>query len=178
MRGRYQLASVVALSLCLFSASRSSAQELRQSIDPVTFFDSEPAWVLMIQAGLGYDGRAALFPLLGVRLGYRFSDHTYLGLGVSGRATEPFHIRVAPRLGVMFEGSQLAFGIGTSLGMLFSTRPRELGLDVVWAMEGRYRLNDTHFLSLFVEADLLFEQLGFVETRVITACGLGWSVQF
>ena len=178
LRKRLQLARVVAFALCLAPVSRASPQELRQSIDPVTFFETDPAWILLVQAGFGHDGRLAFFPLLGVRLGYRFADHTYFGLGISGRITEPVHLRVAPRLGVMFEAASFTFGFGTSLGLFASTRPRELGLDIVWALEVRYRLNDHHFLNAFVETDLLFEQLGFAETRVVPACGLGWSVAF
>ena len=176
-KGR-QLSRMIALLLCLVSARQTPAQELHQSIDPVTFFETEPAWVLLVQAGFGHGGRSSFFPLLGVRLGYRFANHAYFGMAVSGRVSQPVHVRVAPRLGVMFEAAQFAFGFGTSLGLFASTRPRELGLDIVWALEARYRINDTHFLSVFAETDLLFERLGFVETRVVPACGVGWSVSF
>jgi len=67
---------------------------------------------------------------------------------------------------------------GVSPGLLVVPQRRELGFMGTWGFEGRVRLSLHHSLLAFFEIDLLFEALGFRDSRALYSGGLGWVVVF
>ena len=170
-------AAFAAAALALPSAAPAQSS-LTVSVDPTTFFDDEPGWLLAARAELGFDDDGALWPQLGAGFGYAFPSHLLLAAWVDGRLTEPYHVRTSFRVGGLFRRKVLDIGFGTALSLLAVPQRREIGpVPTAW-FELRLRLRHEHALSLHLEGDALIEQLGFDENRGHFGVGLGWSVLF
>lgn len=163
----------------LMTAPDASAQELQQRVSWESFEGEEPAWLLGARASFGWDvDREEPYPALGLTFGYIGVNHLYLGGSVDARLTDPHYLRLGLRLGVLFTRADFAWGFGVSPGFLVVPARTEAGLSVTWGAMARLRLTHRHYLSAHAEADLLFEQLGFRETRNFFTAGLGWAIVF
>ena len=169
---------VVFLAIASGTPRKGNAQDLRETVDSWSFFDDEPGWLLGLRPAVGYDPDWGAFPQLGVRVAYEFADHILLGGDLVGRFTFPYHIRFGPRLGVFYRGADVAFGTGTTPGLMGIFETGEFGAVLTWGIEGRVRLDRHNFLALYVEVDLLYQILGFRRTRWFVSGGLGWTHTF
>lgn len=174
-----RLAALAALLVALAAPAGARAQpSLSVTVDPVTFFDDEAAWLLSVRPTLGFDDGGELWPQLGLGAGYVFPSHLLLALTFDGRLTEPHHLRLGGRVGALFRRQVLDVGFGTGLSLLAVPALDEIGpVPTLW-FELRLRLSAAHRLSLLAEADVLVEQLGFARNRGQFGVGLGWTLVF
>lgn len=159
-------------------STRIRSQDLVETVEFDTFFSDEPAWIFGIRPAIGYDHEEEWFPQIGVVLGHVSWEHLYFGGHLGFRLTTPVHLRTGLRSGVFFRSSNASFGTGVSMGFVAIPDRHLFGLVPTWGFEGRLRLKGNHYMTLFVEADLLFDSFGFEETDAILSGGLGWSMTF
>lgn len=173
-----RLLALAALWTALAASPAAHAQMVSVSVDPVTFFDDDPAWMLGLRALLGFDDEGALWPQLGLQAGYAFPSHLFLALTLDARLTEPWNLRVGGRVGALFRRRLLDIGFGTGLSLLSIPGQRDLGpVPTTW-VELRWKLSKRHRLTLALEGDVLVEQLGFERSGALFGVGLGWTVMF
>jgi hypothetical protein len=166
-------------TLGVVGAGQAGAEEMGERLEWETLANEEPAWLFGARASFGWDlGREEAYPGLGLTLGYVGVEHFYVGGMVDVRLTAPSYVRLAMRLGVLFTRAEFAWGLGVSPGMLVVPERPEAGLSITWGAMARLRLVGAHYLTAHFEADLLYEILGFRETRTLLTSGLGWAIVF
>jgi hypothetical protein len=173
-----RLLALAALWTALAPSPGARAQMVSVTVDPVTFFDDDPAWLLGVRALLGFDDEGALWPQLGLQAGYAFPSHLFLALTFDARLTDPWNLRVGGRVGALFRRRILDIGFGTGLSLLSIPGQRDLGpVPTTW-VELRWKLSQQHRLTFALENDILVEQLGFDRGGALFGVGLGWALLF
>ncbi|MCA9562967.1 MAG: hypothetical protein KC561_05735 [Myxococcales bacterium] len=172
-----RLAAFLLILLCLW-ASRAAAEDLRETVDADTFFLAEPAWILGLQQGVGYDSES-WFPEEQLSIGYQFASHYLVSMLVGLRPSGREHLQLALKIYVAFLGGEhFSFGMGVTPGVMWRFQPLEFGFCPTWGLSGRYTFDRHHSLTLGFDIDLLFRDLGFRETTQFYTLSLGWLYRF
>jgi hypothetical protein len=177
--GRAGASALLASSLALFVAPPADTQDMTQRLEWETLANRKPAWLFGARASLGWDlEREEAYPGLGVQFGYIGVEHLFVGGTIDSRVTAPHYLRLGLRLGVLFTRAEFAWGFGVSPGLLAIPSPAEAGMSITWGAMARLRLSGPHYLTAHLEADLLYEVLGFRDDRAFLNGGLGWAIVF
>ncbi|MGM0577285.1 MAG: hypothetical protein ACQEXJ_16280 [Myxococcota bacterium] len=183
MRTVVPRAMVVAAALLAATAGSAHAEDaaepLSVTVDPDLLFEEEPRWMLGLRAGVGFPSESRpAFPTVGATLGRTFPGHFLLeGIASAGLGSRP-DLTVGLRSGLSLEGEWLTGAMVVSPALLWIPDTGEVGPIGIWGLEMSVHVTRRHAVLVEGHVDMLFDALGFSETRQRVHVGLGWTWRF